>query len=230
MRLKMGKTRRFGNGTLPANRVGELVFDRRISMQSDPADPEGGFPPYFGDAYANPKGIWAENGILKRLAYPWVDMAVERGLPYSEVPNAIRISGGTTSIEQMIANCSEGIYIKHFGNVVLDPSDEGLRAGLMTGTTRDGCCFFVKDGQDRPAGEEFPIYRFAYVHAQQILRWRWVSRTARPMDIRRLLQESLSIKSYGRGDRRIIVPPMMILRFQFHRTKRRAPDQGDPIS
>jgi predicted Zn-dependent protease len=66
--------------------------------------------------------------------------------PHSEDPWSFRMSGGNTSIEQMIASCQEGVFVNRVSSIeLLD-----LQNGMITGVTRDGC-FFVKNGKiDRP--------------------------------------------------------------------------------
>jgi predicted Zn-dependent protease len=58
----------------------------------------------------------------------------------------------TATLEEMIANCKDGIYVNRFSDVsVVD-----RKTGVMTGMTRDGC-FHIKDGKiNRPANN----YRF----------------------------------------------------------------------
>jgi predicted Zn-dependent protease len=123
------------------NKRGQRVFDPRLNMRSDPADPEGGYRPYFAEGHATPAMSWVENGVLKNLAYG-PRYAMMRGKAYAAMPYSIRLSGGTTSIEQMIAQCQEGIYVNRFSAVdLVDP-----RTGLTTGVTRDGC-FLIKNGK-----------------------------------------------------------------------------------
>jgi predicted Zn-dependent protease len=127
------------------SRLGQRVFDPRISMRSDPADPEGGYRPYFEEGYGTPAMTWIEQGTLKNLAYG-VGYAMMRGKTYAEHPYSLRISGGTTSLEEMIAQCQEGIYVNRLSGV--DLVDQ--KTGLITGVTRDGC-FLVRNGKiDRP--------------------------------------------------------------------------------
>ena len=143
------------------NKLGLRLFDPRIMMVSDPDDPDGGFPPFFeanGNGIAGlplPKMTWIEGGVLKNLAYSTY-YALAKGKPWSEQPFSVRLGpmpGTTTStIEEMIAACKDGIYVNRFSDV----SIVNRKTGVMTGMTRDGC-FHVKDGKiDRPANN----YRF----------------------------------------------------------------------
>jgi len=127
------------------NKLGQHVFDSRLKMGSDPADPDGGYRPYFGSysqlGLGNPAMTWIEGGVLKNLAYD-VGWAMVKGKTYADIPSSFRLSGGTTTVDEMIAQCREGIYVNRFSGVeLLD-----LSTGLSTGVTRDGC-FLVKDGK-----------------------------------------------------------------------------------
>jgi predicted Zn-dependent protease len=144
------------------NKLGLQVFDPRLLMVSDPADPEGGFPPFFEANTSGgiaglplPKMTWVEGGILKNLAYEWW-YGLAKGKDWCEQPFSVRLgpmAGTTTStIEQMIAACKDGIYVSRFSDV----SIVDRKTGVMTGMTRDGC-FHIKAGKiDRPANN----YRF----------------------------------------------------------------------
>jgi len=134
----------FSKSPAGGNKLHQRVFDPRITMRSDPWDPDGGYPSSNGP-FANPGKTWVENGVLKDMAYG-VGYAMTKGKAYTSRPYSLRIEGGTTTLEQMIAQCKEGIYVNRFSSV--DMID--ARTGMMTGVTRDGC-FYVKDGKiNRP--------------------------------------------------------------------------------
>jgi predicted Zn-dependent protease len=130
------------------NKLGERVFDPQITLSSDPADPEGGYCPYFPwYGLPTPSMTWVDQGVLRNLSYS-PGYAMQKGKPFAVTPNSLRMVGtGTiTPIEQMIAQCQEGVYVNRFSAIdLVSPLN-----GMMTGVTRDGC-FFVKDGRiDRP--------------------------------------------------------------------------------
>jgi len=135
------------------NRLHERVFDPRIMMVSDPADPLGGFPPFFEPGgeeiflfgFPTPACTWIDRGVLTNLAYGASD-ALGRQLSPAQLPYSVRLSPApgtqTATIEEMIAHCDNGIYVNRFSNVeLLDRA-----TGMMTGVTRDGC-FLVKNGK-----------------------------------------------------------------------------------
>lgn len=155
-RTRMGTTPfsyRGQNTSSRTTKIGLRVFDPRIVMTSDPTDLLGGYPPFFehGGIERKVHGFptqaitWIDHGILKNLAYT-VDAAVGLRVPPSDVPRSVRLAAAsgtaTATIEEMIANCEEGIYVNRFSDVaLLDP-----KTGMMTGVTRDGC-FLIKNGK-----------------------------------------------------------------------------------
>jgi predicted Zn-dependent protease len=127
-------------------------FDPRITISSDPADPDGGYRPFFDrGGYATPAMTWIDQGILKNLANP-PDFALMQGKPYVETPYSMRIAGGPTSVTEMIAGCEEGIYVNRFASLEIVDN----HTGLMTGVTRDGC-FLIKHGKIAKAVKNFRI-------------------------------------------------------------------------
>jgi len=136
-----------------STKLGRRVFDPRLVFSSDPSDPEGGFPPFFewgglewgAVGYPTAPVTWVDKGILTNLAYN-AGGAASRRLPAADVPRSARLMAApgtqTATIDEMIANCKEGVYVNRFSDIELvDPLTM-----LMTGVTRDGC-FFIKDGK-----------------------------------------------------------------------------------
>jgi len=129
---------------MKGSRFKEHMFDPRVKISSDPSDPDGGFRPWFAKGYANHPTTWVEGGYLKNLAYGLGSL--DHGKEYAETPFGFRLHGGDTTIDQMIAQCDEGIYVNRFSSV--DTID--WSTGMTTGATRDGC-FLIKHGKiDRP--------------------------------------------------------------------------------
>jgi len=134
-------------------KIGRRVFDPRLTLLSDPADQMGGFPPFFDDfsiewkvkGYPTPAITWIEGGILKNLAYK-VEGAAGLRLTAADVPRSAHMTTvpgtKTATIEEMIANCQEGVYVNRFSDMQL-LDDKTM---MMTGVTRDGC-FLIKNGK-----------------------------------------------------------------------------------
>jgi predicted Zn-dependent protease len=128
------------------NKIGLKVLDERVSLSTDPMDPDAGFFP-FGYLYG--RGIlqyvpvtWVDHGILKALSYPTRAAAAAHGLEQVNNTRKLRMSGGPTSIEEMIASTTRGIFVNRFSDVTaITP-----KTLFMTGVTRDGT-FLIEKGK-----------------------------------------------------------------------------------
>lgn len=125
------------------SKIGTQVFDHRFTITSDPMDPECGYIPFDPEGNPYTKVTWVENGILKALSY---NRAYARSKLQSDValpnPRTFRVSGGETSIEEMIATTDRGILVTHCGRMHLDDPEH-----LMgTAVTQDGL-FLIEGGK-----------------------------------------------------------------------------------
>jgi predicted Zn-dependent protease len=139
-----------GGGT----RVGEKMVDERVTLYSDPADPDLLAQPFDNDGLPIGRNVWIENGVLKKLAYTrfW---AQKQGVQPTGgggggggggfgggTPGGLKMSGGTKSLDELITGCQRGVLVTHFFYTnVLDP-----RSVLMTGLTRDGL-WLIENGK-----------------------------------------------------------------------------------
>ena len=130
-----------GGGT----KIGMKVVDERVTLTSDPFDPEAASAPFSGDGLPLGKTTWIENGVVKDLAYDryWAQKN-------NRAPNAgggfgvgsLRMSGGTSTLEEMIASTQRGLLVTRLWYIrPVDP-----RTILYTGLTRDGT-FLVENGR-----------------------------------------------------------------------------------
>jgi predicted Zn-dependent protease len=146
------------NGT---SRIGEKIFDERISVTADPMDPDLGFVPfdYSGQAYR--PATWFQNGVLVNLAYDRryaiQKLGHDTGLLNS---GAYRISGGSTSIDEMIATTRRGLIVTRFSNV----SIVDYTSMLLSGYTRDGVWLIENGKMSKPVRNfrfsESPLFAF----------------------------------------------------------------------
>jgi predicted Zn-dependent protease len=144
------------------SRLGERIVDERITISADPSDPQLGFPPFGvgtsieGDPFIVPvyhPVTWIERGVLTNLSYPRLtDIGSDRALGRDQnlgLPNsgAFRMSGGDTSIEEMIATTKRGLLVTRFDKIILI----NFTSQLYRGYTRDGL-WLVEDGKiSKPA-------------------------------------------------------------------------------
>ncbi len=158
------------------SKIGLKVLDERITVSADPMDPDCGFPPFdwAGEPYQNTN--WIENGILKDLSYGRMyaisNLGKELGLPDS---TAFRISGGTTTIDEMIATTKRGILVTRFNSLrVIDDTSM-----LMAGNTRDGL-WLVENGKISKAIKNFRITESPMFMFNNVVQLGVPQRTFRP--------------------------------------------------
>jgi predicted Zn-dependent protease len=126
------------------NKIGLQVLDERVTLSSDPMDPECGFVPFKYNLviFQYLPVTWIDHGVLKALAYSTRAEAAPHGLEAVNNQGALRMAGGPTSIEEMIATTERGIYVTRFSNVDTIEST----TLYMTGVTRDGT-FLIENGK-----------------------------------------------------------------------------------
>jgi predicted Zn-dependent protease len=131
------------------NKVGEQIIDKRISIYSDPRDPQLLSAPFDGEGMPLGRQVWVENGALKQLVYDrfW---AQKQGKQATGFPASLKMTGGDATVEQMIASTPRGILVTRLWYLrEVDP-----RTILYTGLTRDGT-FLIEDGKISKAVKNF---------------------------------------------------------------------------
>ena len=123
------------------NKIGEKVVDERVTLTSDPHDPEAYANTFTGEGLPTSRTTWIENGVVRNLAYDryW---AQQKGVEPRPQIGSLRMSGGNSSIEEMIADTERGVLVTRFWYIrAVDP-----RTILFTGLTRDGT-FLIENGK-----------------------------------------------------------------------------------
>ncbi|HEU4641157.1 MAG TPA: metallopeptidase TldD-related protein [Gemmatimonadaceae bacterium] len=150
-----------GGGGGGNSKIGQLVLDRRITISADPTDPDMPFLPFSYDGSPNHPVKWIENGVLKELSYDrWY--AVQQLNKPDPLNNslAFRMSGGNTTLEEMIASTDRGLLVTRLANVRL----VDLNSLLCTGTTSDGVWLIEHGKITHPVKNfrfrESPLYAF----------------------------------------------------------------------
>ncbi len=133
-----------GNGN---SKIGQKVFDERITISADPMDPDCGFVPFDWNGEPYQAVNWFERGVLKELAYDrhygLTQLNRDAALPNSR---AYRMSGGTATIDEMIASTERGILVTRFNAIgVID-----INSMLLGGNTRDGLWLVERGKISRP--------------------------------------------------------------------------------
>jgi predicted Zn-dependent protease len=128
---------RKGGGT----RLGEALFDEKVTVYSDPNDPIAPEPVFGEDGLPQRRTVWIDGGIVRNLVRSrfW---AKKTGREPVARPRSFVMAGGSASIDQMIRDTRRGILVTRvwYTNLV-DP-----RSLLLTGLTRDGN-FFIENGR-----------------------------------------------------------------------------------
>ena len=200
-------------GRPKGSRFLQRLFDPRVHITVDPTDPLGGYQAWFGGlvgASANPALTLIEGGVLKNLTYRIMEIALQLGRPYSDLPHGLHMQGGETTVAQMIAQCDEGIYVNRFSSVdVVD-----MQSGMLTGVTRDGC-FLIKHGKiDRPV-KNFRFLTSPFFFLNNILAMGPTQRAAFGYAPPTMMEREVGIPSDW-PRRPMIVPPLMVRDFNFN--------------
>lgn len=135
----------------PKNRMGEKMFDERVTIYSDPTHADCPTAPFAGDGAPVGKTVWIDKGVVKVLPNTrfWAE---KTGVPYRPTAftggglfggnNQMIMEGGNASVEDMIKDTRRGVLVTRLWYIrQLDP-----QTLLYTGLTRDGT-FYIEDGK-----------------------------------------------------------------------------------
>jgi predicted Zn-dependent protease len=122
-------------------RVGEQIVDDRVTILSDPHDPQLREPPFSPEGLPVSRTVWVEDGVLRTLA---ADRYWARRQGRDPVPLAggIHMVGGSGSTDELVATVDRGLLVTRFWYIRgVDP--QTMR---YTGLTRDGT-FLIENGR-----------------------------------------------------------------------------------
>jgi predicted Zn-dependent protease len=177
-----------GGGT----RLGEQLMDPKVTIYSDPFNPELPGPTWNGEGMPLEKTTWIDKGVVKNLSYSryW---AQKKGVNPMPGPSNIIMEGGDATIEDMIKSTERGILVSRLWYIrMVDP-----QTLLLTGLTRDGL-FYIENGQIK-----FPIKNFRF-NESPVIMLNNVEALGKP-------ERSISVESY----RSYLIPPMKLRDFTF---------------
>ena len=159
-----------GGGT----RLGEKLFDERVTIITDPMNADLPLSPFGGggggggggrfggggDGLGLPqeKRTWIENGVVKNMFYSrfWAEKKGVKPIPPA---GGFIMLGGTQSLADLIKSTDKGILVTRFWYIrAVDPQTQ-----LYTGLTRDGT-FYIENGQIK-----FPIKNFRFNESPVIM-------------------------------------------------------------
>jgi predicted Zn-dependent protease len=143
-----------GGGT----RLGEKLFDERVTIYSDPMNLEIPDSPFSGDGRPQEKITWIEKGVVKNMYYSryW---AQKQGVKAVPPPSGFIFAGGNESLADLIKGTEKGILVTRFWYIrAVDP-----QTLLYTGLTRDGT-FYIENGQIK-----YPVKNFRFNESPVIM-------------------------------------------------------------
>lgn len=131
------------------NRRGEKLFDERISLWSDPTDPEHPSSPIGEDGLPLGKTTWIDKGVVAELITSryWAKKTGTKVVPFGR---SVHMAGGTGTAADLLKDVKRGVLVSRFWyNRMLEP-----RTILATGLTRDGT-FLVEGGKIAASAKNF---------------------------------------------------------------------------
>ncbi len=140
------------------NRLGEQVFDSRVSIHSDPWDESAPVMPWDGEGLPREKMSIIDKGKVSYLEYSryW---AKQKGKQAKGSPGNILMAGGTKSTMDLIKGTQKGILVTRTWYIrMVDP-----QTVLLTGLTRDGT-FYIENGEIK-----YPIKNFRFNESPVIM-------------------------------------------------------------
>jgi len=134
-----------GGGT----RLGEQVVDPRVTILSDPGDPDLLESPYTAEGEPIGRTVWVENGVAQNLRYSryWAE---RQGVASRPGGGGVRMMGTEATLDELIGQVDRGLLVTRFWYIrSVDP-----RFILHTGLTRDGV-FLIEQGRVTGAVNNF---------------------------------------------------------------------------
>ena len=177
------------------NKLGDKVVDERVTIVSDPFDPESYGTPFTGDGLPTRPVTWVEQGVVRNLNYDryW---AQKQGKEPTGSAGGLKMSGGTETLESLIAACERGVLVTRFWYIRgVDP-----RSVLYTGLTRDGT-FLIEQGRIVRAIKNFRFNESPVAMLNNLLAM------GRPVRV--------SASESGNAGAPVVVPPLLVRDFNF---------------
>ncbi|MFT4199058.1 MAG: TldD/PmbA family protein [Pseudoxanthomonas sp.] len=140
------------------NKLGEQIYDPRVSFVADPAHPEAPVMPWDEEGLPRTRLPIVQDGKVVNLDYSryW---AQKQGKTANARPGNLLMAGGDKSIAELVRTTARGILVTRTWYIrLVDP-----QTVLLTGLTRDGT-FYIEDGQIK-----YPIKNFRFNESPVIM-------------------------------------------------------------
>jgi len=177
-----------GGGT----KLGEKMVDERVTIYSDPQNPDLPTSAWNGDGRPQKKINWINKGVIENLYYSryWAQKQNKQAIPG---PDSFIMMGGDATLEDLIKGTEKGILVTKLWYIrPVDP-----QTLLFTGLTRDGT-FYVENGEIK-----FPIKNFRFNESPVIM--------LNNLDALGKTERTVSTES----NNSMLIPPMRIRDFTF---------------
>jgi predicted Zn-dependent protease len=140
------------------NKLGEQVYDPRVSLWADPADTDVPVMPWDGEGLPRKRIAIIDKGKIAALRYSryW---AKEQGKEADATPGNLIMSGGDKSTADLVRGTEKGILVTRTWYIrMVDP-----QTVLLTGLTRDGT-FYIENGEIK-----YPLKNFRFNESPVIM-------------------------------------------------------------
>ncbi|MGH8084855.1 MAG: TldD/PmbA family protein [Lysobacter sp.] len=140
------------------NKLGEQVYDPRVSISADPWHPEAAVLPWDGDGLPREKMDIVKDGKIANLQYSryWAQKQGKRAIGE---PGNLLVAGGTKSTGDLVRETERGILVTRTWYIrMVDP-----QTVLLTGLTRDGT-FYIENGEIK-----YPVKNFRFNESPVIM-------------------------------------------------------------
>jgi predicted Zn-dependent protease len=140
------------------NKLGEKLFDERVSIHADPWDAEAAVLPWDNDGLARERTPIITKGRVDYLHYSryWAQKQGKRAVGQ---PGNLIMAGGDKSTMDLVKGTKKGVLVTRTWYIrMVDP-----QTVLLTGLTRDGT-FYIENGEIK-----YPIKNFRFNESPAIM-------------------------------------------------------------
>jgi predicted Zn-dependent protease len=174
------------------NKLGEQVYDPRVSLWADPWDADAPVEPWDEEGLARARLPIIDKGKVVALNYSryW---AQKQGKQATAAPGNLIMAGGTKSTADLVRGTDKGILVTRTWYIrMVDP-----QTVLLTGLTRDGT-FYIENGQIK-----HPVKNFRF-NESPVIMLNNVEELGKPMRV-----------SGDESPFAMMIPPMKLRDFTF---------------
>jgi predicted Zn-dependent protease len=140
------------------NKVGEKVFDERVTIYADPSAVNAAVIPWDEDGLPRERTSIVNKGVVDYLQYSryW---AKKQGKTATGQPDNLIMLGGDKSTLDLVRSTKKGVLVTRTWYIrMVDP-----QTVLLTGLTRDGT-FYIENGEIK-----YPIKNFRFNESPVIM-------------------------------------------------------------